>query len=186
MMKNILRASLILLGLVSMFLPGACGQQGESTCQGQLPGELLTEIKQAFPNSKIEETTDLSPEYREMWVKAHSSQCPGVAEGKYKGPDQKLFAVLLLSTEREKPGVTLVFVDLAASGNKRFKVLETVKIATTGPNVIFTLPPGQYSDPEGLHKTRTRFDGVVLEQLEAGSLLYYYRAGAFHKLTLSE
>ena len=186
MMKNILRASLILLGLASMLVPVAYTQQGESACQGRLPEKLLTEIKQAFPNSKIEETGDLTSEYREMWVKAHASQCPGLTEGNYKGTDQNLFAVLLLSKEPEKPGARLVIVNPAASGSNRFKVLETVKIATASPNVIFTLPPGQYSDPEGLHKVRTRFDGIVLEQLEVGSILYYYRGGAFHKMILSE
>jgi hypothetical protein len=178
------RLRLFLLGLIVLLVGVANAQQGPSTCQDRLPEKLRSEITKKFRSSKIEETSDLAPEYREMWVKAHSSDCPGVAVGKYKGAGRSLFGVLLVSTDPAKPGAKLLVVD-PASGN-RFLVLETVGIATASPNVIYTLPPGAYADPEGGQKVRIPYDGVVLEQLEVGSILYYYRAGTFHKLILSE
>ena len=178
------RQRLFLLGLMVFFVGVANAQQGPSICQDRLPEKLRSEITKKFPSSKIEETSDLSPEYREMWVKAHSSDCPGVAVGKYKGAGRSLFAVLLVSTDPNKPETKLLVVDPASSS--RFLVLETVRVATTSPNVVYTLPPGAYADPEGDQKARIPYDGVVLEQLEVGSILYYYRAGTFHKLILSE
>jgi hypothetical protein len=161
---------LFLLGLIVLLVGVANAQQGPSICQDRLPEKLRSEITKKFPSSKIEGTSDLAPEYREMWVKAHSSDCPGVAVGKYKGGGRSLFAVLLVSTDPDKPGAKLLVVD-PASGSR---------------NVIYTLPPGAYADPEGGQKVRIPYDGVVLEQLEVGSILYYYRAGSFHKLILSE
>jgi len=178
------RRCLFLLVLIVLLVGVANAQHGPSMCQDRLPEKLRSEITRKFPSSKIEETSDLAPEYREMWVKSHSSDCPGVAAGNYKGAGRSLFAVLLVSSDHDKPGAQLLVIDPTSSS--RFLVLETVRIATASPNVIYTLPPGAYADPEGGQKVRIPYDGVVLEQLEVGSILYYYRAGSFHKLILSE
>jgi hypothetical protein len=175
---------LFLLGAVASL---AWGQQVSSACrQDGLSEKVQGEIAERFPNTKIEDISDLASEYRAMWLKAHASECPGIATGRYKGGNVDLFAILVLSTDRGKPGVKLLLVNPAARVGERVKVLDTVQIPTSTPNVIYTLPPGVYSDAEGTEKVRIPYDGVVLEQLEVGSILYYYRNGALKKLILSE
>ena len=45
------------------------------------------------------------------------------------------------------------------------------------PCVIYSVPPEEYTDAFETESVRLRLDGIQVEQMEAGSMLFYWKEG---------
>jgi hypothetical protein len=160
----------------------------DTSCVLNVPAvKLVVEhIAKQFPSWRIQTLSDFSVEYQDMWKKKHPQECPGFTSGHYLTKTKLTYAALLIPSDSRKPGYKLVLISQSRAGKTFSSVLENVNGVTSTPNVIYTLPPGKYSDAETVDKVTVHSDVLVLEQLEAGSVLYYYRNGRFKKLIISE
>lgn len=60
----------------------------------------------------------------------------------------------------------------------RNKFVERIAVSST--------PPGTYSGAESSPTVELKMDGIVVEALEAGSIIYYWSNGRFKKIIASE
>lgn len=159
----------------------------DDPCSGVLLKAVADKISERFPDWTAQGLSDLPAEYRNMWVKAHPKECPGIAVGRYTSKAENSYATLLLS-KKNTPGYKIVVLKSDTSGPAALRVLEEVNAETGTPSVIYRVDPGIYSDAERTERKKISFDGLVLEQLEAGSVLYYYvpKIGKFKTLIISE
>jgi hypothetical protein len=157
-----------------------------SECESQRPPKHVELVlKNNFPAWRIQQPSDLPPEYVELWKKAHPGECPGVANGHFSSSTHLSCAVLLVPLG-EGQGYRLLIFDNINSHGTRFHLVEKIDLRTSTPDVIYRVPPGLYSDAQKTRRVRVHRDGLILEQLEVGSILYYREEGRFRKLIISE
>jgi hypothetical protein len=67
-----------------------------------------------------------------------------------------------------------------------WRLLDHADGETYSGMVISKAEPGKYSDVEGTKSIQTKLDGVYLEWMEKGAVLYYWSAGRYHRLRVSD
>jgi hypothetical protein len=72
----------------------------------------------------------------------------------------------------------------APDGKGKLQILN--KPYTGCCSVISILPPGSYRSVTSPGTVQTSLDSIVVEAIGAASQLIYFRAGAFHRLQLSD
>jgi hypothetical protein len=53
-------------------------------------------------------------------------------------------------------------------------------------SVIKKMPPGKYTDAEGIKRVITKYDSVILTALEKGTVQYYWSGKDFQNIVTSE
>jgi hypothetical protein len=142
-------------------------------------------LEKGYASWRYERVSDLPEEYQKMWTTHNPKDCPGFAAGHFINLENLSYAVLLISGSGQSVSSKLLVVNRTKKGTYAATVLTEEK-TTQHYEVVSRVPPGAYSDPEGGSSVRLRLDGVLLEALEVGSTLYYWRNGRFHSLVLSE
>ncbi len=155
------------------------------------PSSVPKAVRQAltatFPSWRVMRTADLEdPYHRELWLKAHAKECPGIAIGRFATRVAHSFAVLLIPTDPGKPGYKLVVFSTTQQGRVRAVVMEEVDYPIARSQVISRLPPGRYFNAERTRSVRLTLDGILIEQMEVGASLYYWSGGAYQRLAVSE
>ncbi|MSQ77265.1 MAG: hypothetical protein EXR97_02260 [Nitrospiraceae bacterium] len=54
------------------------------------------------------------------------------------------------------------------------------------PYVIYAVPPEEYTDAFETESVKLRLDGLQVEQMESGAMLFYWKEGQYRSLILSE
>jgi hypothetical protein len=140
-----------------------------------------------FPLWRAKQISDLDAYDRQLWLKAHPKKCPGIAIGHFDDPDQFAYAVLLVPTTKSSDGYKIVVLSASGSGNAySSKILDQEQGQGSDGLVISVAAPGQYSDFEDTKVTKVRVDGIYAEWIEKGAILYYWSAGRYHKLQVSD
>lgn len=162
--------------------------QGDDPCaQVNLPAPVIELLKTKFSDWRPKQVSDLDADDRELWVKAHAKECPGTIVGQFESKDRLAYTVLLLPKSRPTGGYQLVVFNKGRTGdNYDWKVLDHADGQTYTGLVISKALPGKYSDFAGRKSIQTRLDGVYVEWIEKGANLYYWSAGRYHKLQVSE
>jgi hypothetical protein len=78
---------------------------------------------------------------------------------------------------------------LSASGSGNAyssKILDQEQGQGSDGLVISVAAPGQYSDFEDTKVTKVKVDGIYAEWIEKGAILYYWSAGRYQKLQVSD
>jgi hypothetical protein len=168
---------------------GACfaGQQAQDPCaEDKLPAAVLQILEEKFSGWRVERTGDLEAYYRQLWLKVHPNDCPGIAIGHFCSERRLSFALLLVPRNSGKSGYKLLAIVEETRGHDTTHLLEDENQAPSTGVVVDTVPPGEYSEPEGENRVRIILDGIYAEQLEVGAILFYWRGGRFHGLITSE
>ncbi len=158
--------------------------QGRDTCKGFIvPKPVAHALSHAVPEWEVIDLSQLSEKHQDLWRKRHSQVCPGIAEGKFTPKAMKSFAVLLSKQQDGEPYLQVVLLTPAVRGYDMLQV--TPPSGAEGDNVLTTAQPGRYRGVDG-KTVDIRLNGIILEQLESGSVLFYWRNEKFHSLILSE
>jgi hypothetical protein len=157
-----------------------------------LPQEIQTKIAKDFPDWQIERLEHLDDEDRQLWVKAHPNECPGIAIGHFESKTELSFAVLLISKpDRKRLGFRVVAFSREGSKSPYIARLVT-KWNQGGPynlgsdEVIARVPPGQYNDVEKPNSVHTDLDSILDETLEKGAAIFYWKNDRYRELQTSE
>lgn len=182
MSARIVRAVACFLSLVALArADDACGTTA-------LPPSAAQTLNSQVPGWKIAQLSELSPEHQQLWKTRHPEDCPGIVEGKFVPDVDKSFAVLLTEQENREQKLRVVLLvpirrRRAAAG---FRVVNVIPPSgAEGENVLKRVGPATYTGVEG-KQVAISLDGIMLEQLESGSVLYYWHNGKFRSLLLSE
>ncbi len=163
------------------------GEQTSDPCAGdRLPRKVLIILEEEYSDWRVEHLGDLDSYSRQLWIKAHPKDCPGIAVGYFCSRGRRAYAVLLIPRQKGKTGYRLVAICRDAQGRYSTQMLEEDKSSLPGSDVVSAVPPGDYSDPEGTTRVRLTVDAIQAERLEAGAVLYYWKNGRFCKLIVSE
>jgi hypothetical protein len=148
-----------------------------------LPSPVRLMLSSKMPGWKITAIQDLTPEDQQVWSKARRSSCPGLAVGNFENGGRG-YAIMLIRGGGSKRLQTLVLV-VEKGGVYVFRTLDGPTEVRV-PLVITKWPPGNYQSAEGDRRIRADFDVIQEEQIEASAVIFYWKAGKYHYMTVLE
>ncbi len=154
-------------------------------CAALLPPEAKSKVEHVFPGWQVVELSLLSPDEQEMWRSRRGSQCAGVAIGEFRGPGEKSYAVVIVrTTEGLKEGKLLVLEK--GEGGYEIELLREERDLSRFP-VVHTGPPVKYREFYDRQKTIIpEHEVIVFELMESTATVYYYKAGEYLQLLISD
>jgi hypothetical protein len=156
-----------------------------------LPKEIQTKLEKNYTDWQPEKLEHLYENDRELWSKAHPTDCPGIAVGHFELKTALSYAVLLISKpDRKRLGFRLIVFSRSGPSAPYVSHLVTkwnIGLLYQGSDeVIATVPPGHYEEAIGRKDVHTDLDAILSETLEKDAAVYYWRNGCYHELVTSE
>lgn len=166
--------------------PSLLSQNAFDPCSvSALPSAIGTVLKVNFVGWRPRQISDLVADDQQLWAKAHSQSCPGIASGHFDGGSRLEYALLLVPMSNSGSYRLALFRENSA-GTFVVRVLAHSEGDAGSKPVISKVPPGKYSDPENGKTVRTKADSILLEWIEAAARLYYWSGSAFHELQVED
>lgn len=183
---NVLKVAVPLALLLAPM--SASSQQSRSDCaQTVLPAEVSGWLKSRLPGWRIKTAEDLEAYHQKLWSENKQNACPGIASGHFVSATAKEFTLLLVRGGLEKSGYKVVaFIKTTDTSAVTPTIVEDEKDQNSERVVIYRTAPGLYKDPENRRRVRIKRDGIVVEEMEAGASLHFWRSGRFEELITSE
>ena len=129
---------------------------------------------------------DLPKPHQRMWRRSlNRFDCPGIAMGHFERKHELAYAFSLKPRDYRQGGWRLVVISKTKQGTYRDRVLGQTD-ERVPPYVIYSVPPEEYTDAFETESVRLRLDGIQVEQMEAGAMLFYWREGQYRSIILSE
>jgi hypothetical protein len=173
---------------MTVLIPIRAAQAQESDpCASNIPSPLIEIFEMKFAGWSPEQLSDLDPDDRQLWLKSSPRGCPGVAVGHFESPDRLDYAVLLVRHSDPTGGYKIVVFNGAPNRNVyTWKLVAHWDTSTYGAVVLSKAPPGRYSDYEDARiSVTTKLDGILLEFVEKGAMLYYWTTGRYKYVRVS-
>jgi len=139
-----------------------------------------------FPEWRPKQVSDLGADDRQLWLKAHAKQCPGVAIGRFKGNSTVSYAFLLVPQSNPAGGYKLVVGSKASANEYDFDLLDHNDNERSTGMVISKVAPGTYPDFERTESITVKLDSINVEWIEAAAVLYYWSDGRYRTLQTSD
>jgi len=141
----------------------AAPQHGEC----DLPKNLQREIVSKHPGKTVVTLSDLQEDDRGFFQADHGNSCPGLVKVDFYGDGRPTLALVLVPKGGANQNAELVIVHLV-DGTWKIAAL-----ASGGPSipVIWSLPPGKYTDVYGEKTIRATRPVIVFFQYEAWGIL---------------
>jgi hypothetical protein len=174
--------AMILFALASSLVSAA---QASTPCGIALAPQAQDLLTAKFPEWRPKQVSDLGIEDQQLWLKAHGKECPGIAIGHLETLDTLSYAVLLVPKSRLNKGYKIVVFSKALGNTYHCELLDHNEQGDSGL-VISKAKPGKYSDFESTESIRTKLDSLYVEWIEKGALLYYWSAGRYRTLQVSD
>ena len=121
-----------------------------------------------------------------MWRRSlNRFDCPGIAMGHFERKSELSYAFSMKPRNPRQTGWRLVVISKTRQGAYRGGVLGQTD-ERVPPYVIYAVPPEEYTDAFETESVKLRLDGLQVEQMEAGAMLFYWKEGQYRSLILSE
>jgi len=152
----------------------AAPQNGECNLPSDLQGEIATK----YPGRKLVTLSDLQEDDRGFFQKDHGNSCPGLVKVDFYGDGKPTLALVLITKDNSE---LIVAHQLGDSW-------KTAVLGKGGPNVpvVWSLPPGEYTDVNGNRKIRASRPVIVFLQYEAWGILYAWTGDAVKKIWIAD
>ena len=190
-MRMLLVAALI-FGLTNPIYPRvvlALLSQTPSQCsESVLPVEIKLMLSDKFPIWRPKQLSDMDAGDQQLWLKgADVKECPGVTIGHFESANELSYAILLVPQSNPSGGhMIVVFSKDATKHGYTSRLLDRAQGHTYSGLVISKAPPGKYEDWENTKSVQIKMDGLYVEWMEKGAILYYWAGGRYHKLQTSD
>lgn len=161
----------------------------QSACRDEaIPTEVQQFIGKKFPGWRVKLTSDLVAYDKELWSKAHPTECPGIAVGHFENPDQIAYGLLLVPESGAEASYKIVVVAKSKTADMySFRMLDHAEGHGAGSGLaISKVPPGAYSGFDETESVRLKQDALEAEWIEKSSVLYYWRNGKYRTLQTSD
>jgi len=143
---------------------------------------VVVAVSKQFDAWQVVTVNDLRPEDQKLWRQAHGEACPGYAEGNFQSGDRKSFAVTVF---QKHPALRQMLV--VVNFKDKVPVITLLRKAQEVAylSVVSQLPPGKYPalDESAIALSR---DSISYEAIEAGTLIFYFKNGAYHSILTEE
>ena len=129
---------------------------------------------------------DLSKPHQRMWRRSlNRFDCPGIAMGHFERRNELAYAFSLKPRDPRQAGWRLIVISKTRQGAYRDRVLGQTD-ERVPPYVIYAVPPEEYTDAFESESVRLRLDGLQVEQMESGAMLFYWKQGQYRSLIIAE
>lgn len=181
-----------LIGFVCIFsavAPAISSAQVTSSCQETVvPPPIRELLKSKFSQWRPKQITDMDADDQQLWLTgSNGKDCPGIAIGHFESAKELSYAFLLVPKSEPTGGYKVVVFAKGPTGDAyAWKLLDHADGETYSGLVISKADPGKYSDFERTKSIQNKLDGVYVEWMEKGAVLYYWSAGRYHRLQVSD
>lgn len=163
----------------------ASGKAEDTSCNTNfIPGSILSLMKYSFVKWRIKNERDFDDSHRASWIKTKPGLCPGIAKGHFVNSQTEDYAILLVSKDHKKQSYKVVV--FSPKGGKINSYLVESGQHFMERIAVSRIPPGTYSGTEDSPTVELKMDGIVVEAIEAGSMIYYWSNGSFKNIITSE
>jgi|SRR5581483_3471163 len=174
--------------LLSLLLTVPALAQTHDPCAvGTLPTGVQELLKSKYHGLRPKTLSDLAEDDQKLWLASNPHSCPGVAVGAFEERSHRGYAILLVPKSGADGEYKLVVVTQhEASAEYHVSLLTHGSNTPNSGLVISRVPPGKQTGFDESKSVTLRRDGINLEWLEKGSVLYYYSSGRYRELQTSD
>ncbi len=182
------RLHLLVSVVILVLLPISSGQVRNSCRTESLPSPVQQLLESKYGNWRPKNVSDLGADDKQLWVKAHPKDCPGIAIGHFEEPDSLAYALLLVPKSELNKGYKIIAVSKLATGDTyAVRLLEANAQADSSSGLVISkAPSGSYSDFEDTGSVQLKLDAVNVEWIEKAAVLYYWSHGEYHTIQTSD
>jgi len=183
------RGSLMLmLSLLACFVARASSTETSNVCDSSAlptPAQQLLTVK--FSQWRPKLVSDMDTDDQKIWLAARGNACPGMATGKFETADKTSYALLLVPKSNTGAGYKIIVLGKDASDDSyAWRLVDHAETPADLGLVISKVPPGKYSDWEGNKSIQLKLDGLQVEWMEQGALVYYWSRGQYRSIRVSD
>jgi hypothetical protein len=163
--------------------------QSTSPCdESTVPTTISELLKAKFPQWRPKRLSDMDADNQQLWLEGRNGkECPGSAVGHFDSTDTLSYAFLLVPQSNPTGGYKVVMFGKAADKDHySVHVLDGAEGQTYSGLVIFRAEPGEYKDVNGKRTVRIKTDVLYVEWIEKGAEIFYWSAGRYHELQVSD
>ena len=168
---------------------GACGTSAGNnsnnipTDSSSPPSFIIEELNKSFPDWRVKRAGDLDSGHQDLWAKANPSESPGNVAGRFQDNKTTGYVLLLVPAKGDRKDYLVVLFSKFSNGLE----LKSFQIAAEKNQVlervvIKKIPKGTYFGNDDETKIKLKYDGIQVEDLEVGSVIYYWSNGLFKRV----
>jgi hypothetical protein len=163
------------------FVEVAVAAPPDNTCN--LPQDLQHEVAAKYPGAELVTPSDLGADDRGFFQKDHGDACPGLTKVDFYGDGKPTLALVLIAKTDAKKKAKLVVAHQVAA-RWQTTVLDTADGAPVP--VVWSQPPGHYTDVYGKKEIRATKPVIVFTGYESWSILYAWTGSRVAKIWLRD
>ena len=148
-----------------------------------LPTGLQEQISSRYPGVHVVTLTDMDEYDRNLYLRDHDSQCPGLAAVDFYGDGKPTLALVLLRDDAKGRRAELVVARKLQNGWE-ISSLDTAEAAPVP--VVWGEKPGKYDDVQGQKTITATKPVIVLCGYESWAILYAWTGKRVEKIWISD
>jgi hypothetical protein len=164
-----------------VFAKVAAAAPSGDTCN--LPQDLQREVAAKYPGAELVTLSDLDVDDKGFFQKDHGDACPGLTKVDFYGDGLPTLALVLIAKGDAKRKAKLV-VAHEVSGQWKTVLLDSADGAPVP--VVWSQPPGHYTDIYGKKEIRATKPIIVFTGYESWSILYAWTGRRATKIWLMD
>lgn len=180
---------LLAVSLVTGTLGTASAAHASTECaKAVLPTPINDGLKAKFAQWRVKQVSDMEADEQNLWLKGpNGAACPGIAIGHFVSADSLSYAFLLVPQSDPTGGHRIVVFNKDTTKDAyTWTLLDHADGQTYSGLVISKTEPGKYNNLESAKSVRIKLDGLYVEWMEKGAVLYFWSEGRFHKIVVSD
>jgi len=149
----------------------------------KIPAALQHDIAVRYPRAKLVTLSALDADDRGFFQKDHGDACPGLTRVDFYGDGNPTLALVLIEKGDTKEKAELV-VAHRVGGQWKTALLDTANGVPVP--VVWSRPPGHYTDIYGKEEIRATEPVIVFTGYESWSILYAWKDRRVRKIWLMD
>jgi hypothetical protein len=189
MSMRISAAAIVLFGTPGLVPTQISPAQNVTACDDSaLPAPVRNLLSAKFSEWRPKQVSDMDPDDQQLWLTAvHGKKCPGIAVGHFETADEISYAILLVPKANPNGGHKVVVVSKAAPKRAYiWTLLDHGEGQTYSGLIISKVGPGKYSDLENDESIQLKLDGIQVEWLGKGAVIYFWSESRYRKVVVSD
>jgi hypothetical protein len=188
MMMTLRILGLTLLPVICFAAPPKQIQRAVVCDSSALPVPAQELLTAKFSQWRPKLVSDMDADDQQLWLTAaDGKKCPGIVAGHFEFGEQTSYAVLLVPKSKPTEGYKVgVLTKNVASEDYVWKLIDHAATQAYSGLIISKAPPGRYSDLEGNKSIQIKLDGIKVEWLEKGAVLFFWSAGKYQRIVVSD
>jgi len=152
-----------------------------------LPKALERLLLEKFPTWRALRLSDLTPEHQQFWLQSEGKKnCPGIAIGYFETKEAKAYAFSLIPRDPKGHGHRIIVISQNTRGRYQSRVVDRWNGPGTSELVIYPVPPGKYSDIYEEVSVQLTLEGLQMEEMEKGAVMFCWKNGQYQRLQISD